>query len=190
MITKFLPKFKAVEVNDSVGLRCGHMIAQFPADAAITTVTFGNTKFIENGIFVGLGKDGTVENYDYTKHDTMFIHFTEELNTVLDELQYYALPVEQKYYNGGMVDDFASTYPRCIALYVNDAYTTNNIANINLDGAKFAKVVDGVATLQTTADEATAFIAKKTTMPNGELAYELTYYRKPTGVGTDSSNNG
>lgn len=190
MITQFLPKFKAVEINDSVGLRCGHMMAQIPADEQITVVDKGEARYIENGILVGLSANGTVENFDYAKHDTMFLHFTEELNTFIDELQYFAVPVEQKYdaVTKTMVDDFAATYPRCIALYVNDAFTTNNIANITLENAKYAKVVDGVLTLQTAADEATAFLAKKTTMPNGELAYELTYYRLPTGAGADSSN--
>ena len=168
MITKYLPEFKVVEVNDLVGLRSGHMISQFPADAQIATVTKGEQKFIENGIFVGLSANGTVENFDAAKHDTMFVHYTEELNTFIDELKYFAVPYEAN-----------ACYPRCIALYVNDAITTNNIANITLENAKFAKVVNGVATLQTAADNDTAFIAKKSSLPTGEVAYELTYYKLP-----------
>jgi hypothetical protein len=98
----------------------------------------------------------------------MFVHYTEELNTYIDELKYFAVPYEAD-----------ACYPRCVALYVNDAITTNNIANIDLEGAKFAKVVNGVAELQTAADANTAFIAKKSSLPTGEVAYELTFYKLP-----------
>lgn len=163
MITKYLPTFKVVEVNNLTGLRNGHILSQFVADEALAT-TVGQNKFIENGVIVSLGQNGKIVPY---AEGTMFVHYTEELNTLLDEAQYFAVPVE------------GDTYIRCIALYTGDTFTTNNIANIDLEDAKFAKVVDGVANLQTTADDDTAFIAKKSSLPTGEAAYELTYYKLP-----------
>ena len=51
MITKYLPKFKVVEVNNLTGLRNGHMLSQFAADESLATTVNGN-KFIENGVIV------------------------------------------------------------------------------------------------------------------------------------------
>lgn len=169
MFTKYLPTFKYMEVNDLVGLRSGHMLSQIPADAAITKVSKGDAKFIENGLIVGLSATGTVENFDKSKHPVMFVHFTEELNTVVDELKYFALEAP----------DGEKAYPRCVALYVGDTFTTTNY-NGTLNTAKYAKVVDGVPTLQTAADVDTAFIAVPSDMPNGDEAVQLTFYRMPT----------
>lgn len=167
MFTNYLPTFKYMEVNNLTGLRSGHVLAQSKANASIKKVTVGSHKFIENGILVGLDADGTINNYDKSKHPVMFVHFTEELNTVIDELDKFAVEAD------------GDAYPRCIALYVGDSYTTNNYSG-DLEGAKFAKVVDGVATLQTAADADTAFIAVPSTLPNGDEAVELTLYRLPT----------
>lgn len=169
MFTKYLPTFKYMEVNDLVGLRSGHMLSQIPADAAITKVSKGDAKFIENGLIVGLSATGTVENFDKSKHSVMFVHFTEELNTVVDELKYFALEAP----------DGEKAYPRCVALYVGDTFTTTNYDG-TLNTAKYAKVVAGVPTLQTAADDDTAFIATPSDMPNGDEAVELTFYRMPT----------
>lgn len=169
MFTKYLPTFKYMEVNDLVGLRSGHMLSQIPADAAITKVSKGDAKFIENGLIVGLSATGTVENFDKSKHPVMFVHFTEELNTVVDELKYFALEAP----------DGEKAYPRCVALYVGDTFTTTNYDG-TLNTAKYAKVVAGVPTLQTAADDDTAFIATPSDMPNGDEAVELTFYRMPT----------
>lgn len=168
MITNYLPKFKVFEVNNLTGLRNGHMLAQTPADAAIAVKTVGDYDFIENGIIVGLSATNTVENFDKTKHCQMFVHYTEELNTILPDLEYFAVPVEED-----------GTYPRCIALYIGDTFTTNNYSG-ELGTAKYAKVVNGILTMQTAADVDSAFIVTKTTMPNGEDGAEFMLYRMPT----------
>ena len=62
MITKYLPTFKVVEVNNLTGLRNGHILSQFVADEALAT-TIGDNKFIENGVIVSLGKDGKIVPY-------------------------------------------------------------------------------------------------------------------------------
>jgi hypothetical protein len=155
MITKYLPTFKVVEVNNLTGLRNGHILSQFVADEALAT-TVGQNKFIENGVIVSLGKDGKIVPY---AEGTMFVHYTEELNTFIDELQYFAVPVE------------GDTYIRCIALYTGDTFTTNNV--VKGEGT-YGKVVNGKINIVNSAEGA-AFIVKKSTLPNGEEAYECTY---------------
>ena len=158
MITKYLPEFKVFEVGSLTGLRAGHMVSQQPAAADIAKKAVGDNNFIENGIIMGLNVDGELTNW--TK-GTMFVHYTEELNTFIDELKYFAVPVEDK------------TYPRGIALYVGDSFCTNNV--VEVEGAKYAKVVNGVLNLQTTADDDTHFSVKESTLPTGEKAYDFVY---------------
>lgn len=155
MITKFLPEFKVFEVNNLTGLRNGHIVAQMKADATIV----GDKEYVENGIIMGLNADGTLGAYDSTKHAVPFVHYTEEILTWLPELKYFAVPVED-----GVV------YPRGIALYVGDSFTTNNCSG---SGA-YAKVVGGVLTLQSGAEGA-IFKATASTLPSGEPAYEFLY---------------
>lgn len=169
MITRYLPTFKVFEVGTLVGLRNGHIISQQPASADIAKKTVGEYSFIENGIIVGLSNEGKVENFDKAKHTKAFVHFTEELNTFIDELKYYALPVEE----------VGDTYPRCIALYEGtDAFCTNNVAE-EVEGAKYAKVVDGVLTLETAESDDSMFLVKDSTLPTGEKAYDFLFYRMP-----------
>lgn len=155
MITKYLPKFKVVEVNNLTGLRNGHMLSQFAADEALATTKNGN-KFIENGVIVSLSKDCKIVPY---AEGTMFVHYTEELNTLLDEAQYFAVPVE------------GDTYIRCIALYTGDTFTTNNVVE---GEGNYGKVVNGIINIVNSAEGA-AFAVKASTLPNGDAAYECTY---------------
>ena len=174
MITKYLPTFKVFEVGSLTGLRSGHMLAQQPAANDIAVVEKNGHKFIENGIIVGLNIDGEVENWTT---GAMFVHYTEELNTMVDELKYFAVPVEQKYDNGELVDDFAATYPRCIALYAGDSFCTNNYtyaSEVTANNAKYAKVVNGVLQLQS-ASSGAQFKATKSTLPTGEEAFDFVY---------------
>lgn len=164
MITRYLPTFKVFEVGSLTGLRAGHMLSQQPAAADIAKVEKNGYSFIENGIIVGLNSDGTVGNYDKSKHTKAFVHFTEELNTFMDELKYYALPVEE----------VGDTYPRCVALYEGDVFCTNNVAS-EVESAKFAKVVNGVLTLEATESEDSIFAVKESTLPTGEKAYDFLF---------------
>jgi hypothetical protein len=165
MIMSFLPTFKVFEVNNLTGLRNGHILANMPADVAhIAKVTVNGNEYVENGIILGLDADGTVSNYDASKHDMPFVHYTEELLSLLNELRLFAEPIVD-----GVV------YPRAIGLYVGDTFTTNNYAG-TVEGAKYAKVVNGVLTLQATADGA-MFKATPSTLPDGTDAFEFLYYK-------------
>lgn len=167
MIMSFLPTFKVFEMNNLTGLRNGHILANMAADIEnIALVTAGGNQYVENGIILGLDAEGTVSNYDPAKHDMPFVHFTEELLTYFQELRLYAEPVVD-----GVV------YPRCVGLYVGDTFTTNNYDG-TAEGAEYAKVVDGVLTLQSAADDDTMFKATASTLPDGSDAFEFLYYRK------------
>lgn len=175
MIRGFLPTFKVFEVNNLTGLRNGHMLAQMKADVKnIAKVTAGNSEWVENGIIVGLDAAGTISNYDPAKHEQPFVHYTEEILPVFSELRLFACEIEKE-----DEEDAGTVYPRAIALYVGDTFTTNNYTG-TYEGAKYAKVVGGVLTLQTAADANTMFTATPTTMPNGEEGVEFQYYRKAT----------
>lgn len=158
MITKYLPEFKVFEVGSLTGLRAGHVVSQQPAAASIAKKAVGENNFIENGIIMGLSVDGELVNWE---KGTMFVHYTEELNTFIDELKYFAVPVEDK------------TYPRGIALYVGDSFCTNNV--VEVADAKYAKVVNGILNLQAAADDDTHFSVKESTLPTGEKAYDFVY---------------
>lgn len=180
MITSFLPTFKVFEVNNLVGLRNGHILAQMRADVeniAKSAVKNNNgVEYLENGIIVGLDAEGTISNYDPAKHDAPFVHYTEEILTWLPELRLFACPIED-----GVV------YPRAIALYVGDTFTTNNHVEVDEEAdratLKFAKVTDGVLELQTAADENTMFMATDSTLPDGSPAFEFQFYRKASVAG-------
>ena len=177
MIRGFLPTFKVFEVNNLVGLRNGHILAQMKADVAnIAKVSAGSMDWVENGIIVGLDADGTISNYDPAKHEQPFVHYTEEILSIFPELRMFACPIE---------DDVV--YPRCIALYVGDTFTTNNYTGTYAT-AKYAKVTNGVLALQETADEDTMFKATPTTMPAGDEGVEFQYYRKATPVNDENGD--
>ena len=165
MIMSFLPTFKVLEMNNLTGLRNGHMLSNMKAKVEkIATKTVGENKFLENGLILGLDADGTVSNYDPASHKMPFVHYTEELLTLVNELQYYAEPIVD-----GVV------YPRCVALYVGDTFTTNNYTGtIENNGDGYATVDAGVLKLQTGAEGA-MFKATASSLPNGELAYEFLY---------------
>lgn len=163
-ITKYLPNFKSVEMNRSTGLVTGHVLSQYPAALDITRKTVGDTDFVENGLIVGLNNDLTIGNFDKTKHNEAFIVFTEELNTFLSGLKYFA----------NEEDENGEIYLRAVALKVGDTWTTDNFDG-ELKGAKFAKVVDGVITMQTVADDDTLFAVEESTMPLGQDAARVTF---------------
>ena len=86
-------------------------------------------------------------------------------------LKYFAEPVEDE------------TYVRAVALYVGYVWTTNNFVGTWAQGAyndeAFAKVTNGVITLQAVADEDTLFAVEESTLPTGDEAVRVTYIGKP-----------
>jgi len=167
-ILNFLPKFKIVEMNRSTGLVAGHVIAQMPlkADSALINTNY-TTEFFENGFILGVGTATLqLEAFVAASHSQPFLAFTEEMNTFMDGLKYFA--VEE--------DADGDIYPRAVGLYVGDSFTTNNV--VALADATHAKVVAGVLTLQTAKDGDTLFIVEPSTLPvmeSTDNAYRFTY---------------
>lgn len=173
-LLKRLPTFKIVEMNRSTGLVTGYVLSQYKVDLEDTAVknVYG-VDFVEQGTIVGLNGDLTISNYDKTEHSVPFIVFTEELNTLIDGLKYFA----------NEEDAEGNIYLRAVALLVGDTWTTDNYSGTLDETTLFAKVVGGVATLQKTADADTLFAVEKSTTPLGEMAVRLTYLGvKPTAV--------
>ncbi|MFA5584405.1 MAG: hypothetical protein WDA09_09330 [Bacteriovoracaceae bacterium] len=166
-ILNYLPEFKVVEINRSTGLVTGHILSQFPLDPASTLIKeVGGHDVVENGFIVGLGKDLQIDAYDPAKHAAPFLIFTEELNTFMGGLKYFA--TEE--------DGDGDIYPRAVGLFVGDVFTTNNYAVAGAVAPKYAKVVNGKLTLQDAADAATMFVVEGATTPNGEDAYKFIYF--------------
>lgn len=170
-ILKLLPEFKVVEMNRSTGLTAGHVVSQFvlnPASTLINKVNEGaENEFhvIENGFIVGLDRDLIVDKYNSSTHGQPFLVFTEELNRLFSGLKWYA--TEE--------DADGDIYPRLVALYVGDAFTTNNYDEDSTTDPKFAKVVNGVLTLQDSGDSDTMFAVEESTLPDGSDAMRFIY---------------
>lgn len=158
-ILNYLPKFKVVEPNRLTGLVAGHIISQFkldPADALIAGT--GDTRHIENGYIVGLDKDGELKKY--AGKGQPFLVYTEELVTFLDGNNRFAT----------FADGYGDIYPRAVALYVGDVFTTNNYAGTG----KYAKIANGVLTLTDTGADA-VFLVEDAYLANGDPAKKFIY---------------
>lgn len=168
-ILNYLPTFKSVEPNRLTGLVKGHVLSQFPlAPGSALIKTINETSVIENGAIVGLAGGLTVDAYDATKMGHPFVVFTEELNTVFGGHKYFATAK----------DAYGDIYPRAVALYVGDAFTTDNFDKGATTAPKFAKVVDGVLELQDAEDADTLFAVEESNLPLGEPAYKFVYVGK------------
>ena len=163
-ILNYLPTFHAVEINRSTGLVMGHVLSQNEAGADLALVTKGDYDFLENGVIVGLSNDRTIENYELEKHSQPFLIFSEELNDFMSGLKYFAQEYSTEF------------YPRAVALYPGDAFTTNNYSVESASSPAYARVVDGILTLQDSADDYTMFAVNLSSMPaDGSVAVQFVY---------------
>lgn len=129
-VYNLLPVFKVVEVNNAVGIRSGHIIAQAPLkkiNYLATNATPGNgdgaAEYVENGYIFYLDVDGELKsplrvNAAVKAAQPPILHFTEELFTtgLSEELRHFALEF----------NDENVAYPRGLVLNVGDSFTTNN----------------------------------------------------------------
>lgn len=117
-LVKFLPTFKQIEPENLYGLTMGYVVAQTPAklsdSGALPTKDVNGVKFIENGIICALSADGKSVVAATGKERQLFIHFTEELNTIIPGRKYFALEVQD-----------GEAYPRLVALVPGSVWTTN-----------------------------------------------------------------
>ena len=89
-IYDLLPTFNYIEPNNLKGLQAGLVVAQVDNVAA---GLLKDGKFLENGKICGMSVVGSkVEIHAFTSADkTMFIHYSEPLNTVVNEDKFFAV---------------------------------------------------------------------------------------------------
>lgn len=163
-----LSKHKIVEVNRLTGLLSGHMVAQAPYHTAAATFDNGAIMFLDDAAKLVLGNNAAAQM------NQPFLHYTEELLTgPVSGLEYFTVDV---------VDGVC--YPRAIALYEGDQFTTNNIAGTipAANVKKFAWLVAGVLTIADTKPgtgyKGPLFVVEKDTLPAGQPAVRLTLVNK------------
>lgn len=156
---------KVVEINLSTGLRTGHMLAQHAYKNSSAT-------FVDNGNFFRMSKANANEVVLADNANAVgpyFLHYTEELltNGLVDGL---------KYFTDEIVDGVC--YPRCIALYAGDTFTTDNYTGTLTGNSGFATVgTNGVLALTASypsSPTGPVFQAVKSTLPDGSPAVEFT----------------
>ena len=128
--------FKVVEINNSVALRSGHIIAQAPLAKA--NFAGGSAEYLENGYILYLDIDGELKSPSEVDAAILagqapILHYTEELFTtgLTEQLKHFAVEWDE--------DDIA--YPRGLVLHVGDTFTTNNFSG-TLTDATLAKIND------------------------------------------------
>jgi hypothetical protein len=187
-VYNLLPVFKVVEINNAVGIRSGHIIAQAPLrkiDYLATDATPGTgdgaQEYVQNGSILYLDVDGRLKspvrvNAAIKGAQQPILHFTEELFTtgLSEELRHYALEF----------NDENIAYPRGLVLHVGDTFTTNNFTG-TLATATLA-IINGLGQFVLYADIAAVgtavtnyvgplFHVLPSTLPDGETdAAELT----------------
>lgn len=90
-IYDYLPVYNFIEPNNLKGLQPGFVVAQMEVKPSCTLLKNerGN-KMFENGHICSISKDGIDL---WSAGSTMFIHFTEPLNTILPSDKYFAVNV-------------------------------------------------------------------------------------------------
>ena len=105
---------KVVEMNQSTGLRTGHMVAQTRLDVV------GDS--FDNGYILALDVTKDALKLAEGTESRVFIHFTEEYQPIMKAgLKYFSVPLMKD------ADGDKYCYPRAIALYENDAWTTEQL---------------------------------------------------------------
>jgi hypothetical protein len=168
-----LPVFKVVEINNAVGIRSGHIIAQAPLKKA--NYLAGSAEYVENGSVLYLDVDGELKSPSFVnaaikKAQKPILHFTEELFTtgLSEELRHFALEFSDDCTVGNdNIQVCNIAYPRGLVLHVGDTFTTNNFTG-TLTGATIASV-NGLGQFQLYANYAAAETALKVTGYDGPL---------------------
>lgn len=128
-IYDYLPTFAEFEPNNLKGLQPGFVVAQMNVKEGCTLLKEigpeGNkVKVLENGHICTIGADG-VDIWAADK--PMFIHFSEELNTLRNSNRYYALNV-------------AEECPRLVQLIPGDEWMSSK--ELTLSGALSGRIVE------------------------------------------------
>lgn len=163
--------FKVVEINNSLALRTGHVVAQQPLAKADLEAPVSKVGYLDNGFFFKLDINGNVKA-PTAGIGPMYLGYNDAL-----------LDLRENY---GLLQDFAEAfddddlvYPRLVALYPGDVFTTNNFAGTvpaeGVAASAFVAVATGLLTIGATPGGYVGpiFSVKRSTLPDGEtLAIE------------------
>jgi hypothetical protein len=169
--------FKVVEINNSVALRSGHIIAQAKLVRREDS-QWETPDFVENGFFFNLDVDGelkapgTIANAALKLNQAPILHYTEELMTgPITDLKYFAEVFEGN-----------DCYPRGLVLGVGDTFTTNNFTGDYAAGVAILTAkgqLSRLASIPSTIANGyvgPVFNVVTSTLPDGETnALEVTY---------------
>jgi hypothetical protein len=169
-------EFKVVEINNSLALRTGHVVAQQPLSLANTKLTnkvvpVSVEGYLDNGFFFKLDAAGDVR-VPADGIGPVYLGYNDAL-----------LDLRENY---GLLKDFAEAfddddlvYPRLVALYPGDVFTTDNFAGTAPTGTNtalaYVAFATGVLTIGALPSgyEGPVFSVKRSTLPDGEtLAIE------------------
>ena len=169
MLRNYLPTFHQIEPQNLKGLYGGDVVAQRPVAYAssvygVPTVQVGSVYFIENGILCGLNNEAKVVAFDSAANLSghPMVHYTEELPTILEANSTFAVLAQED-----------ETYLRLVVLHPGDEFVTDNVDAT--DEGPYAKISNGVATLQSAADSDTVFAVIEDSLPDGTAAYRFIY---------------
>ena len=129
-IYDLLPKFGYIEPNNLKGLQPGFVVAQMPvAESATAALTYkGEGKYMENGTICAISVDGIIEPTAQSK--TLFICYSEPLNTVVNSDQFYAVNLKEE-------------HPRLVQLIPGDEWMSTKA--LTLSGALSGRIVEVTA---------------------------------------------
>jgi hypothetical protein len=173
--------FKVVEINNSVALRSGHIIAQAKLVRREDS-QWETPDFVENGFFFNLDVDGELKapgnigNAALKLNQAPILHYTEELMTgPITDLKYFAEAWELE-----GADEVC--YPRGLVLGVGDTFTTNNFTGTYANGVAILTVAGQLSRLASVPSTIAngyvgpLFNVVVSTLPDGETnALEVTY---------------
>jgi hypothetical protein len=167
---------KIVEPNKLTGLRTGHMVAQAPYRQVATET------YLDNGyiLFLDTAAELVLGNDAGAQLKQPFLHYTEELmNGPVLGSKYFTVDLDETL----GADKVA--YPRAIALYEGDEFTTNNFATaLTLAaGTKyFGILVNGILTVVAAVPgpeyKGPLFVAEKDILAAGDAAARFTLIDK------------
>jgi hypothetical protein len=170
--------FKVVEINNSVALRSGHIIAQAVLTKAADTQWPLNSEFVQNGFFFNLDVDGKlkapgdVTNAVLKLNQAPILHYSEELMTgPITDLKYFA-----EVFQGN------DCYPRGLVLGVGDTFTTDNFTGTYANGVAILTAagqlsrLDSIPSTIANGYAGPLFNVVTSTLPDGQTnALEVTY---------------
>lgn len=176
-----LTKHKIVEINKSHGLLSGHIVAQ-AAYRQIAAETY-----LDNGAILFLDQKAELTTANGTNPilKQPFLHYTEELmNGPVLGTTYFTVDLDE------VIGATPVCYPRAIALYEGDEYTTSNfktaIGGGLVAGTIYFGIVDpadGIVNIVAAyplpaAYTGPVFVATKDTLAAGDAAVHLTLVEK------------